>query len=96
MGTPEVSTFNWLLFILCRVLGWGVALICISINSLFLISSVFFFFGHTHSVWKFPGQVLNLHHSSDSSHSNNRSLTHWAAPLILSVFSVLPFELGIQ
>ena len=42
----------------------------------------FFFFGHTCSMMKFPGQCqgLNLCHSSDPSHSGDsaRSLTHWA------------------
>ena len=34
----------------------------------------FFFFGHTYGIGKFPGQGLNLHHSSD----NAGPLTHWA------------------
>ena len=37
-------------------------------------------FDHTHGVWKFPSQKLNLCHFSDPSHSsdNTRSLTHQA------------------
>ena len=43
---------------------------------------VFSLFGHTHSIWKFPGQgsnpsqSCNLHHSC----SNTRPLTHCAGP----------------
>ena len=35
------------------------------------------YFGHTYGAWKFPGQELNLHHSSNPSRSsdNFRSLT---------------------
>ena len=37
-----------------------------------------FDFGHTHGMQKFLGQGLNLHHSSNQSHSsdNTGSLTH--------------------
>ena len=38
-----------------------------------------FFLFCTCGVWKFLGQGLNLHHSSDPGHcSDNRFLTHWA------------------
>ena len=41
--------------------------------------SFFFFFGHTHGMWKFSGKGMNPSHSSNPSHSNNtRSLSHWA------------------
>ena len=38
------------------------------------------FFGHTHSIWKFPGQRLNPSHICNPHHScsNTRSLTHCA------------------
>ena len=41
----------------------------------------FVFLGHTCRMQKFLGQGLNLHHSSDPSHSSDiaRSLTYWAA-----------------
>ena len=56
---------------------------------LYLFHSFFFFFGHTHSMWKFPGQGWNLYHSSNWSHSrdNAGSLTPWATrELPLSFF----------
>ena len=36
------------------------------------------FFGHAHSVWKFPDWGANPHHSSDLSHSSDNagSLIH--------------------
>ena len=39
--------------------------------------SFFFFFGHGHSMWKFPGQGSNPYHISDPSHCSDdtRSLT---------------------
>ena len=39
---------------------------------------LFFSFGCTHGMWKFPGQGSNQHHSSNLSHSsdNTGSLTH--------------------
>ena len=37
-----------------------------------LLYDFFFFFDHTHKMWKFPGQGLNPCHSSD----NARSLTN--------------------
>ena len=43
-------------------------------NGMKIVSRRDFFFGPTHSMWKFPGQGLNLHHSSDSA----ESLTYWA------------------
>ena len=41
---------------------------------------IFIIFGRAHSMQKFPGQGLNLHCSSNQSHSsdNARSLTHLA------------------
>ena len=41
---------------------------------------LFYFWLHPCGMWKVPGQGLNLHHSSDLSHSsdNHRSLTHGA------------------
>jgi len=41
---------------------------------------VTFFLGHVCGMWKFPGQGLNLCHSSDLSYSsdNTGSLTHLA------------------
>ena len=46
-----------------------------------------FVFGHTHNMWTFLSQGLNLHHSSDSIHSsdNTRSLTHCATRELLFV-----------
>ena len=38
------------------------------------LACFFFFFGHVHSMHKFPSQGSNLHHSSD----NTGSLTYWA------------------
>ena len=40
----------------------------------------FFFFGHTPTTWKFPGQGLDLCHSSDSRcySDNTGSLAHYA------------------
>ena len=35
---------------------------------LFLSLSLFFFFGHTHGMWKFPGQGSNPQHGSDPNH----------------------------
>ena len=39
------------------------------------------------SMWKFPGQGSNLHHSYNQSHSidNTRSLTHWATRELLNL-----------
>ena len=47
--------------------------------NLFLAHISFFFFQHTHSIWKFPGQGSNPSHSCNLCHScdNNRSLTHF-------------------
>ena len=47
---------------------------------LFCFCFCLLFFGHTCSMWKFPGQGSNPSHSSNQSHSsdNARSLTHWA------------------
>ena len=48
----------------------------------------FFFFGCAHSMWKFPGQGLNLRHSSDPScrsDNNAGSLTRCTAREILQV-----------
>ena len=44
----------------------------------YIVGFFFFFFGCTHSIWKFPGHGSNLHHSSDSSCciDNTGSLTH--------------------
>ena len=41
-----------------------------------------FIFGHTHRVWKFPGQGKNLHHCCDLCHSysNSGCLTHCTGP----------------
>ena len=41
---------------------------------------ILFYFGYTHSMWKFLGQGSNPHHSSNPSHclGNARSLTHCA------------------
>ena len=50
-------------------------------NSRSGVGPVFLHFGgHAHSMWKFPGQGLNSHHSSDLRHSSDstRSLTHGA------------------
>ena len=45
---------------------------------LFFKNSIYLFFGDTHIMQTFPGQGLNLCHSSDLSHSSNnaRFLTH--------------------
>ena len=45
-----------------------------------LQNSSYFFFGHTCSIWKFPGQGLNPCHSSNPScySENARSLTSCA------------------
>ena len=44
----------------------------------------FFFFGHTHGIWKFPGQGSNpsLHFNLCHGCGNARSLTHCAGPRI--------------
>ena len=51
----------------------------------------FFIFGCTCGVWKFPGQGMNPHYSSDLSYSsdNARYLTAWATKEILIVFIFL-------
>ena len=36
---------------------------CIERDFLGFIFKEFFFYGHTHGIWKFPGQELNLSHS---------------------------------
>lgn len=39
----------------------------------------FFFFGWTHGMWKFPDQILTLHHSCNLCYSSDaRHLTPWA------------------
>ena len=49
------------------------------------------FFGHTHGMWKLPGQQSNPRHSSD----NTRSLTYWAtselplSPILMQCVSKL-------
>lgn len=48
-------------------------------NGMKIVSRREFFFGPTYSMWKFPGQGLNLHHSSDSA----ESLTYWATRELL-------------
>ena len=40
-----------------------------SSNKLPLLHNFFSFYGHTHSIWKFPGQGLNPSHSCKLSHS---------------------------
>ena len=49
-------------------------------NNPILLFFPFFFFGCIHSMWMFPGQGSNLHHSSKKSyHSDNTGyLTCWA------------------
>lgn len=44
----------------------------------FFVEFFFFFFGHTHGMWKFLGHGSNLSHSSDLRHcsDNARSITH--------------------
>ena len=60
----------------------------------------FFFLDHTHGMWKFPGQGLNLRHSSNQSYSsdNTGSLTHWAKrelpPNLLKYSMILEFPGG--
>ena len=41
-----------------------------------VILPFFFFYGHTHSIWKFPGQGSNLHLLSNPS-CYGQILTHW-------------------
>ena len=36
-------------------------------------NSVFFLFGHTHGMWKFPGQESNSHQSINLSQSNDKA-----------------------
>ena len=54
----------------------------ITLDYAFTITFFFFLNGHTHSIWKFLGQVLNVSHSCDLHHSrsNARSFNplHWA------------------
>ena len=52
------------------------------ISSLYFDFVTFFSFGHTHGIWKFPGQEWNPSHSCDLCHScsNAKSLTHCARP----------------
>ena len=51
-------------------------------TSVFLSSFFFFFFGYSHSIWKFPGQGLNLSHSYSLCHSCSKAESfnplHWA------------------
>ena len=53
---------------------------CMAFSSFRNMMNFFSFYGHTCSIWKFPGQNYNqscscgLHHN----HSNARSLTHWS------------------
>ena len=59
-----------------------------------LILSVSFSFGHTHGMFKFPGQGLNLCHSSNPRCccDNTRSLTHCATrELVIFCFLALYF-----
>ena len=53
------------------------------------------FFGHAHSMQKFPGQGLNARHSSNQSLSSENTgfLTHWATRELLPRPFI--FELGI-
>ena len=53
---------------------------CRTRTRFFFFFFFFFFSGHIYGMWKFLGQGLNLHHSSDLSHcsGHTRSLTHWA------------------
>ena len=48
----------------------NLSLNCREGGSVFL-SFFFFFFGHAHSVWKYPGQGPNLNHSSNQSHNSD-------------------------
>ena len=47
---------------------------------------IFFLYGHTHSIWKYQGQELNLSHSSDLHHScrNAEAVTQQVSNLHLS------------
>ena len=48
----------------------------------------FFFFGYIHSLWKFPGQGLSLHHNSDPSccSDNDGSLARCTTRELLCMF----------
>ena len=48
----------------------------------------FYFIGHIHGWWKFPGQGLNPHHSSD----NAGSLTCWATRVRPCAFLIWAFH----
>ena len=56
------------------VLTWLLLLFCFVLFLAFTFVLFIYFFGHTRGMWKFPGQGLNLRHSSD----NACSLTHCA------------------
>ena len=78
--SPRVSHFIlfwWFLPLtcMCTVLRF----LAVSFSTCWLLTwqiwpTFFFFFCHTHGMWKFQGQGLNLCHSND----NTRSLTHCA------------------
>ena len=55
----------------------------------------FFFFCHTHGKWNFPGQGLNLRHSSDGSCYSDKigSLTGWATRELLAWILILKYQL---
>ena len=52
------------------------SLTCYTTWELLLSYLFFFFYGHTHSIWKFPGQGSNLHLLSNPS-CYRQILTHW-------------------
>ena len=57
---------------------WCCCSIMLTCPSALEVVFFFSFFGHTHGIWKFPGQGSNPSHCFDLHHScsNTRSLTH--------------------
>ena len=79
---PSYSVFSFKKLLTYQRLTGLRLILCLTFLSLFLpvFGSVywyFFFFGHDHSMYEFPGEGSNMSHSSDLSHGNDnaRSLT---------------------
>ena len=87
-----LSTFSVSAYLLCLLLlplPLPPSLISKLITIHFFFLFLFLFFGLNHSIWNFPGQGLNPHHSSSPSccSDNTRSLTHCATKELLPFIS---------
>ena len=89
----NVSFFSFLALVFCAffflVSRANVLWVFISLMKDPTLVFIFYIFGRTRSMWKFPGQEWNPCHSSSSSHcyDNAGSLTRCAADLLVCILN---------